>query len=418
MRIPIRRGFDIAVSGAPRQVIEDGAEVTSVALLGADFPEVRPALSVEVGDRVTAGQTLFVDRRRPEIAFTSPAAGAIAAIGRGRRRALDSLVIDLAGDGAEFFAASPEALSRDGIQELLLKSGLWPAFRTRPFGRIPDPEAVPDSIFITAMDTNPLAADAAVVLESHAEPFRAGLDVLLLLTAGPVFVCQSPGPALADESKERIRCVRFGGPHPAGLPGTHIHHLAPVGGGRVVWHVGYQDVIAIGHLLATGRLWTERVVALTGPGVRDPRLVRTRIGANLDDLTEGEIGDGDFRIVSGSALSGREAGFLGRHHTQVSVLPAVRETMRLTILSRLFGNGRDVPPPLIPLAAFERAMALDILPVPLLRALSVGDAETAERLGCLELIEEDMALLSHVCASKADYGALLRSVLDDLEEGN
>ena len=418
MRIPNRRGFDIAVSGTPRQVIGDGAEVTSVALLGADFPEIRPALRVEVGDRVTAGQTLFVDRRRPEIAFTSPAAGVVAAIGRGPRRALDSLVIDLAGESAEFFSPSPGSLSRDGVRELLLKSGLWPAFRARPFGRLPDPGVVPDSIFVTAMDTNPLAADAVVVLESNAEPFRSGLDVLTLLTAGPIFVCQSPGAALADESKERIRCVRFDGPHPAGLPGTHIHRLAPVGGGRVVWQIGYHDVIAIGRLLATGRLWTERVIALAGPGVRDPRLVRTRLGASLDDLTEGELGDGDFRIVSGSALSGREAGFLGRHHTQVSVLPAVHETARLPILSRLLGIGRDVPPPLIPLAAFERAMALDILPVPLLRALSVGDAETAERLGCLELIEEDIALLSYICASNADYGALLRSVLDDLEEGN
>ena len=417
MHIPIRRGFDIVVSGAPRQVVADGAEVTSVALLGADFPEIRPALSVEVGDRVAAGQTLFVDRRRPEIAFTSPAAGIVAAIGRGHKRTLDTLVIDLEGDNAEFFAASPGALSRGGVRELLLKSGLWPTFRTRPFGRVPDPGAVPNSIFVTAMDTNPLAADAAVVLQSHAESFRSGLDALIMLTDGPIFVCQSPGPALADESKECIRCVRFDGRHPAGLPGTHIHRLAPVGGSRVVWHIGYQDVIAIGHLLVTGRLWTERVVALAGPGVRDPRLVRTRLGASLDDLTEGERGDRDFRIVSGSVLGGREAGFLGRYHTQVSVLPAVRETARQPILTRLFGDGRNVPPPLIPLAAFERAMALDILPVPLLRALSVGDAETAERLGCLQLIEEDMALLSYVCASKTDYGALLRSVLDNLEEG-
>jgi Na+-transporting NADH:ubiquinone oxidoreductase subunit A len=418
MRIPIRRGFDIAVSGTPRQVVGDGAEITSVAQLGADFPEVRPALGVQVGDRVTAGQTLFVDRRRPEITFASPAAGVVAAIGRGRRRALDTLVIDLAANNAELFAPTQGAVRRDGVRELLLKFGLWPAFRTRPFGRIPDPGAVPGSIFVTAMDTNPLAADAAVVLASNAEPFRSGLDGLTVLTKGPVFVCQSRGPALADESQERIRCVRFDGPHPAGLPGTHIHRLAPVGGGRMVWHIGYQDVIAIGYLLATGRVWTERVVALAGPGARDPRLVRTRIGASLDDLTQGELGDGDFRIVSGSVLSGREAGFLGRYHTQVSVLPAVRETGRPAMLSRLFGNGGDMSPPLIPLAAFERAMALDIYPVPLLRALSVGDSETAERLGCLELVEEDMALLSYVCASKTDYGALLRSVLDDLEEDN
>jgi Na+-transporting NADH:ubiquinone oxidoreductase subunit A len=162
MRIPIRRAFDIALSGAPRQVVADAANVTSVALLGVDFPEVRPALRVEVGDRVTAGQTLFVDRRRPEIAFTAPATGVVATIGRGRRLALDTLVIDLTGDSAEFFAASPGDPSRDGVRELLLKSGLWPAFRTRPFGHLPDPAAVPDSIFVTAMDTNPLAALAQV----------------------------------------------------------------------------------------------------------------------------------------------------------------------------------------------------------------------------------------------------------------
>ncbi|HSG93963.1 MAG TPA: hypothetical protein VLA28_00475 [Afifellaceae bacterium] len=322
------------------------------------------------------------------------------------------------GNGAESFVAPQKPLSRDGVRTFLLKSGLWPAFRARPYGRIPDPAAMPHAIFVTAIDTNPLAVDPTVVIGSQAGLFRSGLDALVMLTDGPVFVCQSPGRALAEESGKQIRCVRFDGPHPAGLPGTHIHCLAPVGGGRVVWHIGYQDLIAIGHLLSTGKPSTERVVALAGSGIRDPRLVRTRLGASLDDLTEGELGDGDFRIVSGSPLSGREAGFLGRYHSQVSVLPQPGETARPLIFSRLLGYRCDVPSPLIPLAAFERVLPLDILPVPLLRALSVGDAETAERLGCLQLVEEDMALLSYVCASRADYGALLRSVLDDLEEGH
>ncbi len=254
------------------------------------------------------------------------------------------------------------------------------------------------------------------MLESRIEPFRSGLDLLAVLTDGPVFVCQAPGPPLADEGKGRIRCVRFQGSHPAGLPGTHIHRLAPVGDGRVVWQIGYQDVIAIGNLLATGSVWTERIVSLAGPGVREPRLLRTRLGASLDALTEGELRPGNFRIVSGSPLSGRVAGYLGRYHSQVSVLPASGERAAAPLLSRLFGNGHDPPPPLIPIAAFERAMALDIPPVPLLRALSVGDTQTAQRLGCLELIEEDVALLSYVCASKSDYGALLRAILNDLEE--
>lgn len=415
MYVRPKRGLDIKIAGAPVQAVGVAAPIASVALLGADCTGVRPTFKVEVGDHVAAGQAVFVDRRRPEIAFTAPAAGTVALIDRSPH-GFEAVVIELDGDDSLTFEPPTRNGTRDAVRSLLLKAGLWPAFLTRPFGRIPDPNAIPDAILVTAMDTNPLAADATVVLASEAAEFGAALDLLAKLTDGPVFVCQAPGRALADEGNERVRCAFFDGPHPAGLPGTHIHLLMPVGGGRVVWHIGYQDVIAIGRLLATGRLWAERVVALAGAGVRDPRLVRTKIGAKLDDLTVSELHGGDFRILSGSPLGGREASFLGRYHTQISVLPASHEIVRKPLLARFFGSGRDVPPPLVPLAVFERVMALEILPVPLLRALAIGDTETAERLGCIELVEEDMALLSYVCASKADYGALLRSVLDELED--
>jgi Na+-transporting NADH:ubiquinone oxidoreductase subunit A len=253
------------------------------------------------------------------------------------------------------------------------------------------------------------------VLEPHLRQFRRGVEALKSLTDGPVFVCQAPGPELAG-GDDRIRVAAFAGPHPAGLPGTHIHHLMPASAQRTVWHIGYQDVTAIGFLLETGRLWTERTVALAGPGVRQPGLVRSRLGSSLEDIAAGETVDGAVRFVSGSVLSGRAAAYLGRFHSQVTVLPRGRPVRPRSIMGAALGwlPHADAGP-VIPIESVDAAMPLDILPVPLMRALSIGDVETAERLGCLELVEEDVALLSHLCAGQADYGALLRQTLDELE---
>ena len=403
--------------GRPQQALREAGRVRTVAISGHDFPDIRPDLRVAPGDRVRAGQTVFVDRKRPQIAFAAPGAGIVAAIDRGRRRSLDSLVIRLEGDEAESFDV-PAAPSGEDVRRLLLASGLWPSFRTRPFGRIPDPDTSPGAIFVTAIDTNPLAADPRVAIGLNARDFRRGLDVLPLLADGPVFVCRAPGPALCDGTRGRIAEVTVTGPHPAGLPGTHIHHLAPVAAGGTVWHIGYQDVIAIGRLLATGRVPADRIVALAGAGVNDPALVRLHVGASLDEALDGRLVDGPMRVISGPALSGREAGFLGRYHDQVTVIPRDEVPKARGLASRLgalFAGTPDAA--IIPREAFERVMPLDILPVPLMRALSVGDVETARELGCLELVEEDLALLSHVCTTGTDYGALLRDALDRIEAG-
>jgi Na+-transporting NADH:ubiquinone oxidoreductase subunit A len=427
VNIRIRRGLDIRVPGAPHQAVDTEPDVTVVALQGADYPDVRPALSVEVGDRVAKGQVLFVDRHRPEITFTAPCAGQVVAIKRGPRRSLASLVINRLGDDSiEFDALSGEP-TREAVRSLLLRGGLWPAVIARPFGRIADPDATPVAIFVTAMDSNPLAADPATVLAPYTEVFRAGLEGLKTLTDGSVYVCQAPGRSFAEGCSDPIRSVTFRGPHPAGLPGTHIHHLAPVGDGATVWQINYQDVIAAGILFTSGRLWTKRVISLAGPAVQKPRLVLTRIGADIDQLIDGDLKPGNVRVISGSVLSGRASHYLGRYHQQVSVLFEGWHRPDGGPLARLWSALRSppdstslhgTPGALIPVDAFERVMPLRILPTPLLRALAVGDQETARRLGCLELVEEDVALLSYVCPGKIDFGPLLRNVLNDIAEGD
>lgn len=437
--IRIRKGLDISIAGAPRQEIEQGRRPRSVALVGDDYVGLRPKLFVQEGDRVRLGQPLFADRRDARIVFTAPGSGRVSSIDFAERRTLRSLIIAVDDDGDEvaFPAHEPIALAglpREGVIDTLLRSGLWTALRTRPFGRVPLPDVVPRAIFVTAIDTNPLAARPEVVIAGHDKDFEHGLIVIGRLTDWPVFLCTAADAAIGHRAGGRVTRATFAGPHPAGLPGTHIHFLSPAGIGREVWYLGYQDVIAIGRLFTTGRLWVDRVVALAGPGVRRPQLVRTRLGADLSELVEGELTDGPAQIVSGPALAGRRAepptGYLGRYHLQVTVLgePAPHER-RLRSLFPAGGLGRlsfrqpfassladGEPAAVLPLEIFERVMPLDILPAPLLRALAAGDSERALDLGCLELEEEDLALCSFVCPAGLDYAALLRRTLMQLEK--
>ncbi len=444
--ITIQRGLDIPIANEPRQQIEGGAAVRHVALVGDDYVGMKPKMVVAVGDQVRLGQTLFVDKRCHDIAYTAPGAGTVVAIHRGEKRRFQSIVIELAEEEEPQVFDHPsdlDSLTRDRVRELLLQSGLWTTLRTRPYSKVPLPGTVPHSIFVTAIDTNPLAADPQKVVSERPEDFVSGLRVLRHLTDGPLFVCTAPQADIPGRDLDFVRVEEFAGPHPAGLPGTHIHFLDPVDDHKTVWHLNYQDVLAIGHLFTTGRLDVRRVVSLAGPAVKSPRLVRTRVGASLEELTQGELHEGDVRVVSGSVLSGRTASgpfaFLGRFHLQVSALFEGRRRELLGWLRPGFDkfSVRPVfasawskqlkkfnfttslegsPRAMVPIGVYEQVMPLDILPTFLLRALIIGDTEQAQLLGCLELDEEDLALCSFVCPSKHDYGPILRTVLDRIEK--
>lgn len=300
--IKIRRGLDVPIAGWAQQEIHTGPEIRSVALIGSDYVGLRPTLAVKEGDQVRPGQVLFTDRDNADVAFTTPAGGVVRTIHRGERRLLQSVVIDILDDldgagSAAFPAWLPTELSglrRDQVVDSLVQSGLWTALRTRPYSKIPAPGSQPHSLFVTAMDTNPLSADPARVIAAAEQDFAAGLRVLTRLLDGPVHLCVAAGAEI--QGGEGVTRHEFAGPHPAGLVGTHIHFIDPVGAGKIVWHIGYQDVIAVGRLFLTGRLDTGRVVALSGPSVKVPRLVRTRLGANIAELTQGSLVAGDVRV--------------------------------------------------------------------------------------------------------------------------
>lgn len=444
MTTRIRKGLDLPITGPPEQRVHDAPRVATVAVLGPDFVGLKPTMAVAQGDRVRRGQLLFTDKKNPGVNFTAPGSGRVQTIHRGARRALQSVVIELdegARDEQTFDAPGADA-DGDSIRRVLLASGQWTAFRTRPYSKVPAAEASPRSIFVTAMDSNPLAADPQVVLAPHGEDFAAGVRALTRLTEGEVYVCTAAGASIPVPELERVRVAEFAGPHPAGLPGTHIHFLDPVGPRRSVWHIGCQDVVAIGKLLATGRLWLERIVSLAGPLVQSPRLLRTRLGASSADLVRGEVPRGTARVVSGSVFSGRHAhdafAWLGRYDVQLTVLAEGRErdflgwiipsvskfSVTNTYLSALRRGRRfpfttsqqGSPRAMVPIGVYESVMPLDVLPTLLLRALLVRDTDTAQRLGCLELDEEDLALCSFVCPGKYDYGPALRASLEQIEK--
>ena len=454
----ITRGLDLPIAGAPVQRVAETKLPASLGLVGSDYLGLKPSLLVAEGEHVERGQALIADRSREGVLFTAPMPGTITAITRGDRRAFISLELALDTDRTDtgrtdagstqertfttFSQAQLASATRTGVAANLLASGLWTALRTRPFDKIPSPASAPHSIFVNAMDTNPLAADVDVVCAGREDAFAHGVLVLSRLTDGAVYVCRSPRSKAARVSGiDRVSEQEFDGPHPAGLVGTHIHFLDPVGPNKTVWHLNYQDVLAIGELFATGRLDPWRVIALAGPQVTAPRLLRSCLGASIEDLTRGELAQGENRAVSGSALHGAECGvhtaYLGRYATQVTVLREGRERKLLgylqpgtdlhsvsNMVAGAFRRGarhafttstNGSARAMVPIGSYEAVMPLDIHPTYLLRYLIVGDTERAAQLGALELGEEDLALCTYVCPGKYEYGPILRDVLTRIE---
>ncbi len=451
----LKKGLNIPISGKPAAKVEPAPAVSRVALMADDYVGMKPTMLVQAGSAVRRGQPLFEDKKRPGVLFTAPGAGQVLAVNRGERRALQSVVVELSESerrnqptDADFHpfesytGKDPALLDRAQVKALLIESGLWAALRTRPFSRTPAVDSVPHSVFITAMDTNPLAPNVDFAAEGREEDLRVGSLVVAKLTEGRVFYCTTQQSKVRPPANLGVDIETFEGSHPAGNAGTHIHLLDPVNRHKTVWFVGLQDVLAVGALFRTGRLSAERLISLAGPGVKSPRHFKTRAGAWLDEIVRGELLEGEQRVISGSVLSGRTAmgeihGYLGRFHQQVSVIREEHDRKFLGWLapgtdifsvlnvyaSRLF-RGREfaftssahgAPRAMVPVGLYERVTPLDLVMTYLLRALIMNDIERAEMLGCLELDEEDVALSTFVCPCKFDYGPILRRNLEIIE---
>ena len=456
----IKKGLNLPIKGQPKQEVQQGDAVGRVAVVADDYPFMKAKMLVTEGDTVRRGQRLFEDRKNPGVFFTAPGAGTVTAVNRGDKRALVSVVIELSeserkgspnDDELQTFESykSGGAAKQDAesVRALMIESGLWTALRARPLSQIPAVDSSCAALFVTAIDTNPLSVDVNVALEGKSEDFREGLIALAKLTDGPMFVCQGEGSDFSAAVKgiDNAQLETFTGDHPAGLVGTHIHTLYPVNRERIVWHIGYQDVVAAGRLFKTGQLDVERVISFAGPAATKPAVIRTRLGAEVAPLVSGRTAASETRLVDGSVFYGRtmsndleREGFLGRYRVQVTAILEGRERVFLgwlqpggekfsvtraffsPMMSGQFGGGRffnfttstnGSHRAMVPIGLFEKVTPLDIMPTFLLRALVKDDLERAEALGCLELDEEDLALFTFVSPGKEDYGPALRRVL-------
>lgn len=443
----LKKGLDIPITGKPKPNIEPGREVKHVALLGPDYVGMKPTMEVKPGDKVKKGQTVFTDKKHEGVVFTAPAAGEVIAVHRGDKRAFLSVVIkvDANEEEIDFGALNAESAEEGQLRDLLVKSGMWTALRTRPYSHTPEVSAKTEAIFVSTYDTSPLAADPALIIAKHTEEFSAGIAALTKLSSGKVYLNTGKNQIIPGIDHSGVHHETWDGPHPAGLVGTHIHYQYPVSDSKAVWHLGYQDVIAIGHICKTGKLWTDRYVSLAGPAASKPRIIKTRQGASLSELATGEIrpeveSRSESRIVSGSPIYGHQAigavAFLGRFSNQVTILeegknrdflgwlgPGFKQFSVKGVFASKLINDPDIPMTtttngsdraMVPIGMYEEVMPLDILPTFLLRSIVVLDTERAQELGCLELDEEDLALCTFVDPGKVDYGIALRENLDKI----
>jgi Na+-transporting NADH:ubiquinone oxidoreductase subunit A len=421
-----KKGLDLPLGSiaSNNEKISSALNTGSVGLLGADYPGLKPRLLVEAGQQVKLGEPLFVDKREPTVKFVAPGTGTISAINRGERRALVSITIELT-------EARPSCdwPITGNVKEILQSSGLWTAFRTRPFGIVPPSNSEPVAIYVTALDTRPLSLNPVTVINNQEALFYEGLKQLQETFTCPIRLCTAPDWAarLPPSVEHHI----FSGPHPSGLASTHIHTIDPVGLNKIAWHIDYQDVIAIGKLFLEETLDMTRHLSLAGPAVANPEHLISRVGTNLN-FFQAALKPGHVRLISGCVLAGREVKgdvhFLGRFHQQVSAVfeaNAIVQPGFTAYLPRWLQRWAQSMPDtrrhgrhtaMLPVEKLDNVMPMDIFMVPLIRAMLMGDVDQVQRLGGLELLPEDLALCSFVCPGKHRYGEVLQANLNVIEK--
>lgn len=437
MVIKIKKGFNIPIAGNAEKTVRDGLNPSRVSIKPADFKGIRPKLLVKKGDSVSIGTPLVEDKNNPAIRLVSPGGGKVASIVRGERRKLELVSIDVDEQESSvsfpsFTSSDLDALSKEKITEQLLATGLWPLIQQRPYGKIANPEVSPRSVYISGMNTEPLAADPEFLLTGRDEYFKAGLKIITKLTKGKTYLCISSEcktPFLANAEGVDVR--KFSGPHPAGLPGTHIQFTEPFRKGDIIWTLRAPDVALMGELFLTGRLSVERLVCLAGPGVKEPCYVKTRVGAPVSVIAGEMCKNEPLRYISGTILSGQEEtpdNYLAFAATTMTVLLLNKEKKFLGWLMpqfdtfswfRLYGGHfrkklypmsamlHSGPRAILPVGCDKNLTPLDIYPAFLIKSILAGDLEEAEDLGLLECLEEDMALITYADPSKINYGEIL-----------
>ncbi|MCK9447508.1 MAG: Na(+)-translocating NADH-quinone reductase subunit A [Bacteroidales bacterium] len=438
--IKIKKGLNINLIGEAEKNLKE-LSTDQYAIKPIDFIGVFPKMLVKEGEAVQAGTPIFVDKYRENIIFCSPVSGVIKEIKRGPKRML--LEVKITADGKDeaidFGAENPKKLTREAVIDKLLKSGIWPFIRQRPYSVIANPDDTPKAIFISAFDTAPLAPDIDFVVNGNNKDFQTGIDALSMLTKGNIHLNLDAGVAHSSvfTNAKGVVINQFSGPHPTGNVGVQISRIDPINKGDIVWYLYPQDVLTIGRLFRKGIVDASRIIALTGSEVLQPAYYKTKIGVNIEALIYNNTTDVNKRLISGNVLTGDKLeldGYVGFYHTQVTVIPegdyyeflgwglpgfkkfSVSRTFPAFMFKnrkyRLDTNYHGGLRAYVMTGEFEKVFPFDIYPLQLIKAILIEDIDLMENLGIYEVDEEDFALCEVVDTSKTEIQSIVRKGLD------
>lgn len=436
----IKKGLDIKLLGQAEKTIVD-LNAKRFAIKPPNFIGCFPKLYVNIGDKVKAGTPIFFDKYRNDIQFTSPVSGTIVDIIRGAKRRLLKIVIesDDRFEAVDFGKANISTLKREEIIERLLKSGVWPMIRQRPYSTIADPKDEPKAIFISAFDTAPLAPDCDLMVHGHGDAFQAGLDALAKLTKGKVHlnIDEKNTTSKVFLNSKNVQINRFSGPHPASNVSVHASKIDPINKGEVIWYAGPQEVLSIGRLFLEGKFNSERLIAFAGSEVIKPRYYKTFIGAAITNMVSGNVKEGNNRYISGNVLTGKKiekGSFIGFYDNMVTVipegdyseffgwvLPGINKfSFSGTFLAKMFPNRKyrldtnlhGGERAYVMTGKYEKVFPFDIYPLQLIKSILVEDIDQMENLGIYEIDDEDFALIEVIDTSKTNIQQIVRKGLD------
>ncbi len=439
--IKLKKGIDIKLTGEAEEKLSDLAMSDTYAIKPPDFEGLTPKLKVKVDYEVKAGTTLFFDKYNPEVCFTSPVSGKVVSVNRGERRRILEVVVkpDSVIKYVEFKKESPSGLSRDEIIKNILKSGLWPCIMQRPYATIANPQVEPKAIYISAFDSAPLAPNYDFIVKGQESSFQTGVDALSKLTSGKLHlnINNKTTKSSAFTSAKGVEITKFEGPHPVGNVGIQINQIEPMNKGDIIWYVNPQDVIMIGRLFENGVYDARKIIALTGSEVINPQYYRIITGASLDSVTSNKVTAENNRYISGNVLTGEKIykkGYLGFYNSQLTVIPEGNEAeflgwgmpgLNKFSVSRSFiswlkpskeyklnTNLQGGLRSFVVSGEYDKVFPMDVLPVPLLKAIVIEDIDLMEELGIYEVAEEDFALCEFVCTSKIEVQSLVRKGLN------
>jgi Na+-transporting NADH:ubiquinone oxidoreductase subunit A len=442
--IKLKKGFDINLNGQADKKLAEGSQPDTFALKPSDFPGMQmPKLLIKEGDDVKAGSPIFYDKKNEQVLFTAPVSGEIAEVRRGAKRKILEIKIladkEVSYESFDQYTISDITnLTKEQVQEQMLKSGVWPQITQRPFGVIADHNESPKAIFISAFDSHPLAPDYDFIYKGNEKEFQAGLDVLKKFTSGTVHLNTNASGEVSSlfTSAKNVQLNKVSGPHPAGNVGVQIHHIDPINKGDIAWTVTPYGVIQIGKLFLEGKYDASTTIAVAGSEVKKPQYYRTYMGACINKFVEGNLNSENVRFISGNVLTGNKIekeGYLGYFHNQLTVIPEgdyyemfgwIKPTTNKLSFQRAFGllantkkkftvdtNEHGEPRAFVQTGIFEKVMPMDILPTYLLKAILAEDFDEMEALGIYEIIEEDLALCEYIDVSKHNVQQIVREGL-------